>query len=179
MADRSIWFKPHIATTSGLVVFLLVLAFSDWLVYAASFALFRLDPRAVPENFSLVVRTSQEYRPLWWPDYPRAGADLGVRSFRLPEASGTLPGKATFWFTVLEDDGARQLVEVRFAGPYKSVSRYEAYADRVVPLAYRGMVWSRDGDWDWLVFFVAVVAAGLTAWGVRASVRRRIRLQQT
>ena len=61
-------------------------------------------------------------------------------------------------FRVAEDHGGRQIVEVNALDTHQSWSRYEAYRDRVVPVAFR-----TDGG-PLFVGMVGFVALVLSAW---------------
>jgi hypothetical protein len=180
MEAGSRWYTRR-TSTSGVVVFVVVLLLVDWVFYAASFAIFRLAPAAVPDNFYIVVqlRGADRYDALTWKAYPAARAEQRVETFLLPDSAHTMPGKATFSFTVLKSRSGYQLVEVQFDGPYESVSRYEAYADRVVPVAYRSMTWGEAQDRHWIVFLMGVALAALAAWAASFAMKRLMRLQQT
>lgn len=177
--------RRGVVQAAWLAVFFLVFFFSDWLLYGASLPLFRLAPSTIPENFRLVVRAQRPdsgveyYRAVSWENYAHAKSETGARTFRLPQADGTIPGsKATYSFRVLEDDGTRQVVEVKLDSRHKSLSRYEAYDDRAVPVAFRSATWGRENSYL-TVFFMVVAIAALVAWGVALGVRRLMRLQRT
>ena len=65
-------------------------------------------------------------------------------------------------FRVIEDRGDRQVVEVNDLDTHQSWSRYEAYRDRVVPIAFR-----TDGG-PFFIGMIGFVAAIAAAW-IRAA----------
>ena len=170
----------------GLLVFFVVLIFSDWLGYAASHALFRWYPRVVPDTFYLVLDAARRegpyrrYVPVSWNRLAETKEERGVQSYRLSVPNGYIPGpKMQFSFSVLEDDGRRQLVEVSTTGVITSRSRYEAFADRVVPIAYQSYAWGHEsgGGVPTFVILGCVVAllAGLaTGFAVKRLVIPRL-----
>src|SRR5690349_2794723 len=108
---------PARARVAGWIVFAAVLYFGDWLTYAASLALFRLDPTTVPDAFFIAyeVRAPEpgnfRYFYMTWQRYGSAERPA-IGALRLAEPSGRMPIKGG-WVTyqVLEDKGERQLVE--------------------------------------------------------------------
>lgn len=175
------WFRRRLAGAVSVAVFVLVFVFIDCLGYAASFVLIRLHPAAVPDHLCMAYPVpgadgEQRYLPICWQGYQGAERSQRVKTFRLPETSGVFPLKGRFVpFRVLEDDGTRQLVEVDYGGGlglkllsgYQYASRYEAYVDRVVPVAHygSGIAWV-------VVFFVGIAFAVLVARVTAAGVRR-------
>ena len=121
----------------------------------------RLDGADPPGSFAVVVHepAGDGYRYLRWDQLPAIEVDGVVRTFVLPENSGgddtALGARQTF--EVIENDGGRQTVEVNVLDTHQSWSRYEAYPDRIVPVAFR-----TDGGpmfVGMLGFVVLVVAA--------------------
>jgi len=145
-----------------------------WVVHFASLAIFRVDPGATPETFAVVYRTLQDrYAVTGWRTYPGALPNGGFKTFRLPEAAGSIDGpKLQFSFEVLEDDGSRQVVEVRTRGLVRAVSRYAAYPDRVVPLSYRSLLWGYPHETVLPGAMIALAIAAMAAWGAFAAVKR-------
>ena len=168
---------PAAARIAGLVVFAVVLYFADWLTYAASFALFRVDPRTIPEDFFIAYQLPSlqpgvlTFECMTWERY-RSAERPSIGALRLAEPSGRIPLKGSWLiFRVLEDDGQRQLVEVSNDGFHPFTTRYEAYSDRVVPLAYRGRSWA-------IGWVGGLLLAGAAAW-LTLGVTRLIRLRRT
>lgn len=122
----------------------------------------RLDGAEPPERFMVVVHGAGGggYRYLRWQQLAELEVDGVTRSFLLPETEGDdnemLSERLTF--RVLESTGERQIVEVNVLDTHQSWSRYEAYRDHVVPIAFR-----TDGGpfFIGMIGFVALVAA---AW---------------
>jgi hypothetical protein len=155
--------RQRTAERVGLFVFLAVLIFSDWLGYAASPSIFRWYPGAVPNTFYLVLDTARgegpydRYVPVSWHRLAETKQERGIQNYRVSVPNGYIPGpKMQFSFAVLEDDGRRQLVEVSTTGVIKGRSRYEAYADRLVPIAYQGYAWEYGDEGGGVPRFVVL-----------------------
>lgn len=124
----------------------------------------RLDGAEPPAEFVVVVHEAGdgEYRYLRWNELASLDVDGVARTFLLPAARGggdeVLTERLTF--RVAEDRGDRQIVEVNALDTHQSWSRYEAYRDRVVPIAFR-----TDGGplFIGMVGFVALVISALAA----------------
>jgi hypothetical protein len=166
--------KLDIPGIVGLGAFFAVLLATPWVVYLASLVILRLDPGATPETFAVVYRTLEDrYAVTRWPGYyPRAGISSGFRTFRLPEPAGYIDGpKLQYAFSVVQDDGARQVVEVRTSGVISAVSRYASYPDRVEPLGYRGLLWGYEQENAVPGALIALGLAILAAWSAFAAAR--------
>lgn len=155
--------RQRTAERVGLFMFLAVLIFCDWLGYAASHAIFRRYPSAVPNTFYLVLDTGRgegpyaRYVPVGWDRLAEIKQQRGIQTYRLSVLNGYIPGpKMQFSFAVLEDDGRRQLVEVSTTGAIKGRSRYEAYTDRVMPIAYQGYAWEYGDEGGGVPRFVVL-----------------------
>jgi hypothetical protein len=186
MDAESSWFKRHLPDNVGVVAFLLVLATADWVVYAASRVIFKFDPAAVPDSFYIAYESEPDVRGIKydsvpWKDYGAEAGRLGIRTLLLPEPAGRIKSKGdSMSFVVLENDGGpRQLIEVKYDGAYRSHSRYEAYRDRAVPIAYRSYGWGDPLSSHAAIWAGAVLLAGLAAWGAAFGVKRLMRLQRT
>ena len=132
------------------------------------------------ETFSIVYQTVDgAHGVMDGRGYPAVRAGQGLRTFRLAESGKFIHGKGWVSFAVLEDDGTRQVVEVRYEGLNHTVSRYAAYADRVVPISYRSLGWGYDNSTALPAAMVALALGVLAAWGVLAGTARFTRLQQT
>jgi hypothetical protein len=177
--------RQRTAEFAGMIVFFAVLVCGDWLGYAASIALFRSDPAAVPDGFHVVLAAPStrgpgaDYVPVGWSRLAEARTERGVTSYRLPEAAGSVPGpKTRFSFAVLEDNGARQIVEVRSDGLLTSRSRYEAYPDRVLPIGYHSYAWEYEQQRSLtalaLMGLAAIAAAFGTAFAVNLALKRDV-----
>ncbi len=124
----------------------------------------RLDGAEPPAGFVVVVHEigGGGYRYLRWEQLAEVGVDGAARTFLLPETAGghdaALSKRQTF--QVLDSRGGRQIVEVNVLDTHQSWSRYEAYRDRVIPIAFR-----TDGGplFIGMIGFVAVVAAAWVA----------------
>ena len=161
---------------AALLTFVAALCLCVWVFPAVSMALFRIDPAKVPEGFDFVYYTRDTgYDVGSWKQYRDERGKLDVPSFRLPDVACELRGKATYTFRVLKDDGRRQLIEVEFEGPYQSWSRYEAYPDRVVPVAYYSV--GERGDLP--RFGLMMLIAGLAAFAAAVGVGRLEQAAQT
>ncbi len=162
----------------AVAAFLAVILATPWVVFLASLVILRLDPGATPDTFAVVYRTQEDrYAVTGWPSYrPRAGVGDGFKTFRLPESAGAIDGpKLQYSFSVLEDDGARQLVEVRTRGVISAVSRYTSHSDRVQPLSYRGLLWGYEQRNAVPGVLVALALAVVAAWSVFAATARLTR----
>ena len=182
--------RQQTAERVGLLVFFVVLIFSDWLGYAVSQALFRSNPRAVPNTFYLVLDTARgegpysRYVPVSWQRLAETKQERGVQTYRLSVPNGHIPGpKMQFSFAVLEDDGLRQLVEVSTTGVIKGRSRYEAYPDHVVATAYQGYAWEYGDEGGGgipgfvvLACLIGVLIAFAAGYGVKWMMRLRSRV---
>jgi len=173
--------KRHMAEIAALAAFVAVLLSTPpWLVYLASLVIFRLDPGAMPDSFWIVYQTAGGgHAVIDGRRYPPLGAGQGIRSFRLTGSGDFFYGKGKLSFAVLEDDGKRQVVEVRYEGLNHTVSRYAAYADRVVPISYRSLGWGYENATVLPAAMVALALGILAAWGVFAAASRLARLEQT
>jgi len=176
---------PARARIAGWIVFVVVLYFGDWLTYAVSLALFRLDPTTVPDSFFIAyeLRAPEpggfKYFYTTWQRY-RSAERPAIGALRLAEPSGRMPIKGGWvTFQVLEDDGERQLVEVSYDGFYRSASRYEAHADRVVPVAYRSRGWGDPASTHAIGWFGSLLLAGAAGWLTMLVATRLIRLRAT
>lgn len=125
----------------------------------------RLDGAEPPGEFTVVVHEPDDggYRYLRWDQLPEARVDGAARTFLLPAAEGG-DDEVLFRrqsYRVIEDRGDHQVVEVNDLDSHQSWSRYEAYRDRVVPIAFR-----TDGGpvFIGMIGFVAAIAA---AWIAR------------
>ena len=135
----------------------------------------RLDGADPPEEFAVVVHESGSggYHYLRWSQLPESDVDGVARTFLLPATEGggndVLSERQTF--RVIEDRGDRQIVEVNALDTHQSWSRYEAYRDHIVPIAFR-----TDGG-PFFVGMIGFVAAIAAAWIARRTywfVARRI-----
>ena len=133
-----------------------------------------LDGAEPPARFLVAVHEpGSGYRYLRWEQLPEIEVDGAARTFLLPDAEGgddaMLSDRQTF--TVLEDHGERQIIEVNVLDTHQSWSRYEAYRDRVVPIAFR-----TDGGpfFAGLLGFVVIAAAAWIAKRVYWHVATRI-----
>lgn len=168
------------AGLAGILTFFVALFCADWLGYAVSFALFRLEPRAVPDAFHVVLPTPRaeggtHYVPVRWQDAAELKSQRGVQTYRLPATEAKIPGpKVRFSLTVLEDDGARQLVQVDSSGLLRMRSRYEAWTDRVVPVAYRSFAWEYEGRRSVTASVLAFAASFAAAFAAGYGVRRLV-----
>jgi hypothetical protein len=173
--------KQQIASFAAIVAFLAVLISTPWIVHLASLLIFKLDPGAAPGTFAVVYRAvNDRYAVTGWPVYPRQGAGNGFKTFRLPDAGGFIDGpKLRYSFRVLEDDGARQIVEVRTEGVIHAVSRYAVHAERIEPLSYRGRSWGFDQGAFLPPSLIGIALAIAAAWSMFAAAARFTRLQQT
>ena len=182
MDARTSWFKSGLVFLTAFATFFAALFLGQWLARAASMAMFPLAAGTAPDAFLLMHETSaadarHKYEVVSWRTYAAQRDNLGIRTLRLPASAGSIRPKATYSFRVLEDDGTRQLVEVQFEGPYRSWSRYEAYRDRAVPVAYYSSG-SEDSRWPELARFVVLLLfSGLAAGGAAAGVRRLLGLR--
>jgi hypothetical protein len=185
MDVESGWFERGLRDGAGLAAFLLVLATADWAVHAASLMIFKLDSAAVPDSFYIAYESRLDHRGIKydfvpWKDYGAEAGRLGIRTLLLPDPAGRIRSKGdSMSFQVLENDGARQLIEVKYDGAYRSWSRYEAYRDRAVPVAYRSYGWGDPVSSHAAVWLGAVLLAGLAAWGAAAGVKRLMRVRRT
>ena len=121
----------------------------------------RLDGAEPPAEFVVVVHEpgSGGYRYLRWGSLPGVDVDGVTRSFLLPAAAGgesEAPSRREP-FRILESHGDRQIVEVNARDTVQSWSRYEAYRDRIVPIAYRPDV--RPLFKGMIAFVIAIAAA--------------------
>jgi len=178
--------RQRVAEIAGLLVFFAVLIFGDWLGYAASLGLFRVDPGWVPDGFHVVLPAPQSaltgarYFPAGWSELADTKAERSVHTYRLPEVAGSIPGKTSFAFAVLEDDGARQLVEVTSTGVHRSRSRYEAYADRILPVGYQSYAWQYQQRGSTTVIVLVGAAALFAGFAAGFGANRLLlRLQKT
>ena len=153
---------------AGLVAFFAVLLLADWLGYAVSMALFRIAPETVPDGLTIVLPpvADTRYVPVSWRSREEAISRRGLQSYRLPESAGSMPGpKTSFTFAVLEDDGVRQIVQVDATGLLRARSRYEAHADRAVPVAYKSAAWEYERQRSWVPLVLTLLLAILAAVG--------------
>ena len=166
--------KKGLPGLAAFAAFFLALYLAAWLPRAVSLAFFPL--KTVPAEFFLLHEAAEagRYDAVDWNTYVSGRDRLGIRTFRLAHPTGETRVKATLSFRVLEDDGTRQLVEVQFDGPYQSWSRYEAYADRAVPLAYYSSAGPDDQGRIWPLVRLALTLAIclVAALGAHAAVKR-------
>lgn len=169
--------KPLLALLVAGCAFMVVAVAALWAWQAgAPFVLGggRIDGAGPPADFVVVLHEpASGYRYLRWERLREIEADGATRTFLLPEAKGgdatKLSDRQTF--AVLEDHGDRQIVEVNVLGAHQTWSRYEAYRDRVVPVAFR-----TDGGpfFAGLLGFVVLAAAAWIAKRVYWLVANRI-----
>lgn len=170
---------------AGAAAFLLVLFLADWAVHAVSMAIFRLDPGAVPDSFFIAYEGKPnqfgvKYEAVAWREYALEGGKRDVPTLLLPEPAGRIKSKGdSLSFRVLENDGARQLIEVKYDGAYRSWSRYEARRDRAVPVAYRSYGWGDPVSSHAAIWLCALLVAGLAAWAAARGVERLLRLERS
>ena len=157
--------KPLFALFIAGCTFMVVAAGAIWAWHVGSPLLLGsggLDGEDPPGEFVVVVHEPGHggYRYLRWDQLPEIDVDGDARTFLLPTTRGgrdeALSRRRTF--RVLEDRGARQIVEVNALDTHQSWSRYEAYRDRIVPIAFR-----TDGGplFIGMIGFVAAIGA---AW---------------
>ena len=136
--------KPLFALFFAGCTFMVVAAGAIWAWQSGSPLLLgggRLDGAEPPAEFLIVVHEpgSGGYHYLRWGELAQAGVDGIARTFLLPATGGggneVLSERQTF--RVVEDRGDHQIVEVNVLDSHQSWSRYEAYRDRVVPIAFR------------------------------------------
>src|SRR5256886_3056697 len=183
MPEKSIRNQKNIAAAAGVMVFALAAVNADRLIYTASSAIFRLAPGTVPNDFCIVMAAPRSdvpgsyYVPMSWKKYLEGSAERRVQSYLLPEAAGSMPRpKTSFSFVVLEDGANRQVIEVKSEGMHKSWSRYEAYANRVLPTAYGSLNWQVDeGQWGWGLLLAAAPLSWLAGFRVCICVFRLVR----
>ena len=160
--------KPLFALFIAGCTFMVVAAGAIWGWQVASPFLLgsgRLDGAEPPEGFVVVVHESGSggYRYLRWDQLPEIDVDGVARTFLLPATEGggneVLSERQTF--RIIEARGDRQIVEVNALDTHQSWSRYEAYRDRIVPIAFR-----TDGGplFIGMIGFLAAIAA---AWIAR------------
>ena len=126
----------------------------------------RIDDGAEPPaGFVVVVHEPGDggYRYLRWEQLAAIDVDGAARTFLLPTSEGgdneLLSRRQTF--QVVESRGGRQIVEVNALDIHQSWSRYEAYRDRIVPIAFR-----TDGG-PLFVGMIGFVALVLSAWAAK------------
>ena len=159
--------KPLFALFVAGCTFMVVAAGAIWAWQTGSPRLLgdgRLDGAEPPGRFAVVVHEpgGDGYRYLRWEQLPDVEVDGVARTFLLPETEGggevVLSKRQTF--QVVESRGDRQIVEVNVLDTHQSWSRYEAYPDRIVPIAFR-----TDGGplFIGMIGFVTLVAAAWVA----------------
>lgn len=159
--------KPLFALFVAACAFVVVAAGAIWAWQTGSPHLLgdgRLDGAEPPAGFVVVVHEpgGDGYRYLRWEQLPDVEVDGVARTFLLPATEGggdaVLSTRQTF--RVVEHRGDRQIVEVNVLDTHQSWSRYEAYRDRIVPVAFR-----TDGGpfFIGMIGFVALVAAAWVA----------------
>ena len=125
----------------------------------------RLDGAEPPGEFVVVVHESGNggYRYVAWDQLRAVEVDGIARTFLLPANEGgddaALSRRNAF--AVIENRGDRQVVEVNVLDTHQSWSRYEAYRDRIVPIAFR-----TDGG-PLFIGMVGFVALVLSAWAAK------------
>jgi len=184
--DRRSARNRRVAEIAGVLVFFSVLLTSEWLTYAGSVVIFRFYPTAVPDGFFIMLSAPRTdgpgtyYIPASWRRYAEVKAERRVQTFLLPEPTGAIRGpKTQFYFTVLEGDTTRQVVEVKTTGLHRSWSRYEAYPDRVSPVGYGGLRWGleEDSNVKFVLYGLVLLIAILAGLGAVAGVNRMLRLR--
>ena len=159
--------KPLFALFIAGCAFVVVAAGAIWAWQTGSPLLLgdgRLDGAEPPAGFVVVVHETGGggYRYLRWEQIVEVGVDGTARTFLLPETEGG--GDAVLSkrqaFRVIENRGDRQIVEVNALDTHQSWSRYEAYRDRIVPIAFR-----TDGGplFIGMIGFVTLIAAAWVA----------------
>ena len=126
----------------------------------------RLDGAEPPGEFVVVVHEpgSGGYRYLYRDSLPGIDVDGDTRTFLLPASEGgdgEAPSRRQR-FRIIESHGDSQIVEVDSRDTIRSWSRYEAYRDRIVPIAFR-----TDGGplfKGMIAFVVVVFAAWVAKW---------------
>ena len=160
--------KPLFALFIAGCTFMVVAAGAIWAWQVGSPLVLgsgRLDGAEPPVNFTVVVHERGEggYRYLRWGQLPEVEVDGVARTFLLPATEGgddaVLSERQSF--RVIEDRGDRQVVEVNDLDTHQSWSRYEAYRDRIVPIAFR-----TDGG-PFFIGMIGFVAAIAAAWIAR------------
>ena len=156
--------KPLFALFFAGCTFMVVAAGAIWAWQVGSPLLLgsgRLDGAEPPGEFVVVVHEpGGGYQYVRWEQLADVEVDGVARTFLLPETEGggdaVLSGRQTF--RVIENRGDRQVVEVNALDDHQSWSRYEAFRDRIVPIAFR-----TDGGplFIGMIGFVAAIAA---AW---------------
>ena len=157
--------KPLFALFIAGCTFMVVAAGAIWAWQVGSPLLLgsgRLDGAEPPSEFLVVVHEPDNgrYRYLRWAELAEIDVDGAARTFLLPdsEAGGNEVLSERQTFRVIEDRGGRQVVEVNALDTHQSWSRYEAYRDRIVPVAFR-----TDGGplFIGMIGFIAAIGA---AW---------------
>ena len=160
--------KPLFALFIAGCTFMVVAAGAIWAWQVGSPLLLGdggLDGAEPPGDFVIVVNEpgGDGYRYLRWEQLPEVEVDGAARTFLLPETEGgddaVLSERQTF--QVIENRGDRQIVEVNVLDTRQSWSRYEAYRDRIVPIAFRT---DRGPLFIGMIGFVAIV---LSAWAAK------------
>ena len=160
--------KPLFALLIAACTFMVVAAGAIWAWQVGSPLVLgsgRLDGAEPPGEFTVVVHEPDDggYRYLRWTQIPEADVDGVARTFLLPTTEGgddtVLSERQSF--RVIEDRGDRQIVEVNDLDTHQSWSRYEAYRDRIVPVAFR-----TDGG-PFFIGMIGFVAAIAAAWIAR------------
>ena len=157
--------KPLFALFIAGCTFMVVAAGAIWAWQSGSSLLLDdggLDGAEPPGDFVVVVHEpgGDGYRYLQWEQLSEVEVDGVARTFLLPETEGggdaVLSERQTF--QVIENRGDRQIVEVNVLDTHQSWSRYEAYRDRIVPIAFR-----TDGG-PFFIGMIGFVAAIAAAW---------------
>ena len=170
--------KPLFALFMAGCTFLVIAAGAVWVWQIGSPLLLgrgQLDGAEPPDEFVVVVHDpgSGGYRYLRWDRLPEVDVDGGSRTFLLPAAEGggneVISERRSF--RVIENRGDRQVVEVNALDDHQSWSRYEAYRDRIVPIAFR-----TDGGplFIGMIGFVVAIAAAWIAKRTYWFVAKRI-----
>lgn len=179
-ADKPLPPRSVTATLAGVAVFIAIFVIGTPLTYTAvsHILLTRTNfPGGMPpERFNVAYREmtpsgpGERVRLASWKDIV-AAKDKGSRfTFLLPAPGGIIPTSSDLHaYSILEDRGASQLIETRYRNTHAVWTRYEAWADRVVPISER-----TDGGFVMIVPIGAVfVAAWLVGNKVEWALRRR------